>query len=209
MDTGIRKKIKNKPYEQRVKRRFSTYILMMFFAIGSISILFLTLTLTYLFSKDVAGNAAPLRIPPVFYVDTVILAVGSAALAMAQRAFRRDDAVSYKAWIYTALLSGMAFLIGQVVGWVVMSNAGFGLTVHRSGSFLYVISGIHALHILGGLAFLTYIYLHAGRGLKEELLAIVYFSDPLPRARLKLAAYYWHFLGMLWLYLLVFFAIVR
>lgn len=209
MSTGLKREIKVKPYEERVHKRFGTYILMMFFAIGSISILFLTLTLTYLFSKDVAEGLRPLIIPPIFYVDTGILALGSLALVFAQRSFERDNALMFKATIYTALMSGVAFFIGQIIGWTVLSQAGFGITQHRSASFLYVISGIHALHIIGGVAFLVFIFLNASKGLRESALALVYFSDPLPKARLRLAAYYWHFLGVLWLYLLAFFAIVR
>jgi cytochrome c oxidase subunit 3 len=209
MDTGIQDKIKVKPYEERVQQRFSTYIMMMFFAIGSISILFLALTLTYLFSKNVDSGLIPLILPPIFYVDTAILAVGSLGLILAQRAFLQDEATAYKIWLYVALLAGISFLIGQVIGWYVLNASGFGIQEHRSGSFLYVISGIHALHIAGGIFFMIYIFLHASKRLKEPALAVVYFSDPIPKARLKLAAYYWHFLGILWLYLLVFFAIVR
>lgn len=208
MNTGIGDKIKTKPYERRVEKRFSTYMLMMLFAIGSITVLFLALTMTYLFSKGLSGGQERLPVPPIFYVDTIILAFGSIALHLARLAFNRDDSAGYKMWIYVGLLAGMAFLIGQILGWYVLAGMGFGLEIHQSGAFLYVISGMHALHILGGIVFLAYIYLNASRRLKEPALAVVYFSDPVPRARLRLVNAYWHFLGLLWLYLLLFFVVV-
>jgi cytochrome c oxidase subunit 3 len=208
MDTGIQNKLKVKPYEALVEKRFSTYLLMMFFAIGSISVLFLALTVTYLFSKGLDGAQARLPIPPIFYVDTVILALGSFALVMAKAAFKNDNANGLKIWLYVALMAGVTFMIGQVLGWYVLSNMGFGVTQHRSGAFLLVISGIHAVHILVGIVFLTYIFLKASERLKDAALAVVYFSDPVPRSQLRMVNYYWHFLGVLWLYLLVFFAVV-
>jgi len=85
---------------------------------------------------------------------------------------------------------------------------GYGVTEHRSGAFLLVISGIHAAHILGGIGFLTYIFVKGSERLKDNALAVVYFSDPIPRFQLKLVNYYWHFLGILWVYLLGFFMVV-
>ena len=209
MAAGLQQDIKTKPYEQFVRKRFSNYMLMLLFAIGSISILFLAITVTYLFSKQLNADAPHLHMPPIFYVDTIILAIGSVSLILAKRAFDADNANAHKVSLYVGFLSGAAFLMGQVVGWYVLSSTGFTLTGHISASFLYVISGIHALHIVGGLIFLGYIFLNASRRLKDPALAVIYFSDPVPRAQLRLANYYWHFLGVLWLYLLIFFAIVK
>jgi len=208
MNTGVKSTVKVKPYEDRVQRQFSTYILMMFFAIGSISVLFMALTITYYFSKGLVADQLRLPIPPVFYVDTILLGLGSCALYMAQLAFKQDKAASYKVWLYAALMTGVIFMIGQVFGWYTLSLMGFGAGAHRSGAFLLVISAIHVAHILGGVVFITYLLIKASRKLKDTALAVVYFSDPVPRSQLKLMNYYWHFLGMLWLYLLVFFAIV-
>lgn len=209
MEPKLKKTQTFKPYEQRVRKKFSTYALMLFFAIGSISILFLTLTLTYFFSKDVGGEAPKLIIPPIFYVDTLILAIGSYAIIMAARSFDRDKETAHKVWLYVTIASGVAFLIGQTMGWFILQKIGFGMTVHRSSAFLYVISGIHALHIIGGVAYVVYLFLEASRKLRDPVLSIVYFTDPVPREKLTLANYYWHFMGLLWLYLLVFFMIVR
>ena len=209
MSAEIKDVQKLKPYELRVKKKFNGYMMMLAFLIASISILFLTLTLTYLFSKNWADNILNLKIPPVFYIDTLILVMGSVALFMSMKSFDKDDANGYKLWLYISLLSGVCFLFGQIAGWYALSNTGFGLTEHRSGAFLYVISGIHAAHIIGGVAFLVMIFLNASKKLKDPALAVVYFTDPVPKARLKLANYYWHFLGAVWLYLLIFFAIVK
>ncbi|MCP4124567.1 MAG: hypothetical protein GY751_22715 [Bacteroidetes bacterium] len=208
MNTSVKSKVKVKPYEDRVQRQFRTYMLMMFFAIGSISLLFLALTATYFFSKGLVVDQLHLPIPPIFYVDTVLLGLGSFALYMAQLAFKKDKVTSYKVWLYAALMTGVVFTIGQVLGWYTLSLMGFGASAHRSGAFMLFISAIHVAHILGGVVFMTYLFLKASKKLKDVALAVVYFSDPVPRSQLKLMNYYWHFLCVLWLYLLVFFVIV-
>ncbi len=209
MNTEIQKNYKVKPYEQGIERKFASYIWMMAFAMVSIGVVFLTLSLTYLFSKSWNTTDIPLIMPKIFYVDTLILIVGSIALHYGAIAFKNDDTDKYKLSLYVALLSGVIFLIGQVGGWIILADTGFGITENKSSSFLYVISGIHALHILGGVLFMAFVFFNASKRLQEPALSIVYFTDPLPRERLRLLKYYWHFLGAVWLYLLVFFAIVR
>ncbi|MEZ5008633.1 MAG: cytochrome c oxidase subunit 3 [Chitinophagales bacterium] len=200
---------KTKPFAQRVEKKFNNYIWMLAFVIASVCILFLALTLTYLFSKNWSSEAVQLSIPPIFYVDTFILLMGSVSLIMASKAFKNDNSNLYKIWLYSSLLFGVSFLMGQLGGWFALAQSGFGLTESRSGAFLYVISGLHALHIIGGIIFLAIIFFNATKRLKDPALSVIYFSDPLPKARLRLANYYWHFLGGLWLYLLIFFAIVK
>jgi cytochrome c oxidase subunit 3 len=209
MKTDLQNTAKVKPYEERVEKKFSGYMWMMAFAMVSMGVVFLTLTTTYLFSKTWNNETISLVIPAIFYIDTFILVVGSLALHFAAIAFKRDEIDRYKICLYIAMLSGISFLIGQIGGWVVLADIGFGITEHKSASFLYVISGIHALHIIGGLVFLSYIFIQASKRLQEPALAIVYFTDPLPRQHLRLMKFYWHFLGAIWLYLLVFFMIVR
>ncbi len=200
---------KIKPYKLSVEKKFNSYIWILSFFIVSISIGFLALTLTYLFSKNWGASIVYLKIPSIFYLDTAILVLASASLLFAFRAFNQDNTNAYKLWLYTAVLSGVTFLGGQISGWFALAQTGFGITEHRSSPFLYVISGVHGLHIIGGIVFLVVIFINANNRLREPALSVVYFTDPLPKARLKLANYYWHFLGGLWLYLLIFFSIVK
>jgi cytochrome c oxidase subunit 3 len=209
MNTEIQNTTKVKPYEEKVEKKFSNYMWMMAFAMVSMGVVFLTLTTTYLFSKTWSAETISLAIPSIFYIDTFILVVGSFALHFAAKAFKDDEIDRYKICLYVAMLSGITFLIGQIGGWVALADSGFGITEHKSSAFLYVISGIHALHIIGGLVFLSYIFIQASKRLQEPALAIVYFTDPLPKQHLRLMKFYWHFLGGIWLYLLVFFMIVR
>lgn len=209
MSLDVQYSNKSKPFEAKVTKKYDHYVWMLAFVVASISIAFLALTVTYFFSRQLSKSTVPLDIPAVFYIDTFILVLGSVALHLCSKAFANSKAMQYKVWMYVALLSGFTFLFGQVAGWVVLSKTGFGLVESNAGAYLHVISGLHALHIIFGLVFLVYFFVQANKQLREDSLSVVYFTDPKPKGRLKLMNYYWHFLGFLWLYLLVFFSVVR
>ena len=80
-----------------------------------------------------------------------------------------------------------------------MQAVGIALTNNPSGDFVYIISGVHALHILGGLAVLTVALIHA--------FALKFRVTEKRKLRLDLTMTYWHFVDLLWLYLLFFFVL--
>jgi cytochrome c oxidase subunit 3 len=85
----------------------------------------------------------------------------------------------------------------QYVGWEALNNMGATFTVNPSSSFIYVISGLHAAHVLGGIGALTVALTHA---------FILPFKPTLRRKqRFDLVVHYWHFVDILWVYLMVFF----
>jgi cytochrome c oxidase subunit 3 len=87
---------------------------------------------------------------------------------------------------------GLVFVGGQYAAWVQLRSEGLYLATNPSSAFFYLFTVLHALHIVGGLAGLT--------------LALWRFSKPLPTLRvstLSTVSYYWHFMDVLWIYLLL------
>jgi cytochrome c oxidase subunit 3 len=118
-------------------------------------------------------------LPPLAYANTFVLALASATLERARRA----PAPSARAWLATTLVLGLGFLAGQVHLWRALSSAGAFVTATPQGAFLFLLSAVHGLHLLGGLVALACAVARA--------------------ARPRLAAVYWHFLGLVWLYVLL------
>lgn len=130
-------------------------------------------------------NGEPFSVPDVFYFNTLYVVAGSVLLHQAWVRRRQRDPRPLLRW---ALILGVIFLIGQAAGWTDMLATGIAFEGQNpKSSYLYLLSGVHAVHLIGGLAFLGVVYAryqrHAGR----------YF---------ELAVYFWHFLGILWIYLL-------
>ncbi len=139
-----------------------------------------------------AGAGAP-PLPPILYASTVVLVLVSGALEWSKRTARR--AGNPRFWLWMALALGVGFLTLQSVAWIRLWSE--GLTPNRDlfGWAFYVLTAIHALHVLGGLAALGWIL--GRRRLESE--------PPTSRASGSLIAMYWHFLAAAWigLYLLL------
>ncbi len=143
-----------------------------------------------------------LQLPRVLYLDTLILVVSSITLDIARRriaAFMgarnevqtsRSMRVSTPAfWLYATVVLGLLFVSGQYAAWLQLRVQGLYLATSPNSSFFYLFTVVHALHVLGGLLGLLYVTAKLQRGI-------------LRRSTLYAATRYWHFMGVLWLYLL-------
>ncbi|MGR3497715.1 MAG: hypothetical protein ACU0E9_02300 [Limimaricola soesokkakensis] len=131
-----------------------------------------------------------MRLPRVVWAGTALLALSSLALQAAVFAARRGDGPGLARWIGAGAASMAAFLLAQGLAWARMVETGQGLAASPGASFFYLISGLHGLHILGGLVALARVAtrLRAGPGAAAPAVA--------------LCAIYWHFLLIVWIAML-------
>jgi cytochrome c oxidase subunit III len=132
-----------------------------------------------------------IELPSLLWPNTVILLMSSVAIELSRRAIRRNDAQSMKRWLGIGGVLGLAFLVGQLAAWRQLVNAGVYIPSTLQSGFFYILTGLHGLHLLGGVVGLTVVL---GRALKNRLTAFSY--EPL-----SLCAAYWHAMDALWLYL--------
>ncbi len=209
MRRNISYKQKSKPYERYVKRRFINYKLMLYFGTVSIALLFLTLSLAYFFStKFMEGNYG-FQLPPIFMVGCFSILISSYAIYLSKKFFIKDAFLKLRHSLLVACVFGFLFLLGQFIGWIELNKNGFGLAENPSVSYLYLISGLHALHVIAGFLFMIYYTFIAMPFLKNYVTSVVFFTDPVPKLQLNLLEFYWHFLGVVWLFLMVFFSFVK
>lgn len=162
---------------------------------ASIAMMFGAFTSAYIVRRA-AGNWLEFKLPEVFYISTAVLILSSICLHLSYQGFKKMRSVQHRGFLVGAFLLGIAFVVLQYQGWMTLFDMGIELTGNPSGSFLYMISGVHVLHILGGLATMVVAMIHA-------------FSlpcNPSPRRLLRfdLVRQYWHFVDILWIYLLIF-----
>ena len=168
-------------------------------AMAGIIMMFGAFTSAYIV-RQAAGNWLEFKLPSVFFVSTVVLLLSSGALHISFRGFKRVNSVMHKSFLVLAFLLGLGFVILQYQGWMILYDMGIELTGNPSGSFLYLISGVHLAHVIGGLAAMVVALLHA----------FVLPCTPSPRRilRFDLVIQYWHFVDALWIYLLIFLIVV-
>lgn len=164
-------------------------------AMASIVMMFGAFTSAYLV-KQAAGDWLEFRLPSVFYVNTVVIIASSITLHISVSSFKNGRESLYKAMLVASFVLGIAFVILQYIGWGQLFSTGVDLKGNVSGSFLYLITGVHALHVLGGIAAIIMAMLHA---------FTLKFNVTEKRInRFELVLHYWHFVDVLWVYLFVF-----
>jgi len=145
------------------------------------------------------GNSTDWRhftLPSVLYLNTLIIVVSSVTLEMSRRRIAnfmsgvKAQAEGPARWLYATLALGLLFVAGQTSAWFQLRAQGFGLAANISYSFFYVLTVAHALHVFGGLGGLVRVIGKLNR-------------SALKRSTLDATARYWHFMGVLWLYLLL------
>lgn len=177
------------------RNRIHPHQFALYAAMGSILMMFAALTSAYVVRQAV-GNWHEYVLPDLFYVSTLVLLVSSVTLHFAFRAYKRGEAQKYKGLLVVTGILGIAFIILQYYGWQGLYSIGVPLDGNPSGSFFYVISGVHAAHVLGGIAALFVAVFHA--------LTLRFEITAKRKNRFALVVQYWHFVDILWVYLFVF-----
>ncbi|GAB4125596.1 MAG: cytochrome c oxidase subunit 3 [Raineya sp.] len=177
---------------------------MLIFAMIGMSVAFLFLTVSYLLRKDTAGWI-PFTLPKAFAFSTFFMLISSYTLYVANVSFKKEDFFTYRYMLGVTFLLGLVFIFCQVIGWRQLEAKGlFFVKGSISVGFLYILSGLHILHLLGGLIALGILLRQAIRKI-DYVDAFVYSVNPPNQRRLYLSTLYWHFLDVVWLYLYVFF----
>lgn len=140
-------------------------------------------------------------LPEAFLVTSLIVIISSFTMHLATKAAQNDDLFKLKTALWTTLILGLGFAIGQFYGWGWLVENGIYLSgnPNPAGSFLYVLSGLHWLHILGAILFILVTLVAAHRNKINSK----------NTRKLELCATFWHFLGGLWIYLYLFLLLFR
>ena len=169
--------------------------------IGSIIMMFAGLTSAYIVKRSQSGWVM-LEIPLLFWISTITILMSSVSIHFALKSFRKRDLDRYRKLLYLTLLLGAAFLVMQVLGFFMYREMDIRLTgagSNASHSFILAIAGLHGLHVVGGILALAYIAFKASNGSRRE-----YNIVPA-----EIIATYWHFVDILWIYLILFFNWMR
>ena len=167
---------------------------------ASIMMMFGAFTSAYIV-RQAAGNWLEFPLPSIFYVSTAIILLSSITLHLSYHGFKTEKEQRYKSLLVITFILGISFIISQYIGWQSLFASGVDMKGNPAGSFLYVITGVHALHILGGIGALIVALIHA--------FSLNYKVTEKRKIRFELVVHYWHFVDLLWVYLLIFLLITR
>jgi len=169
-------------------------------AMASITVMFGAFTSAYIV-RQAAGNWLEFALPSLFYYSTAVIVISSITLHSSFYAYKNGKEQSYKMLLLLTFILGTAFVVMQYFAWQNLFASGIDMKGNPAGSFLYVITGVHALHVLGGIGTLIVALIHA--------FSLKYKITDKRKNRFELVVHYWHFVDVLWVYLLVFLLLTR
>jgi cytochrome c oxidase subunit III len=175
-------------------------------ALAAIAMSFAALTSALYVREGSANDWQHIALPSILWFNTLALIASSITLEFARRRVadfmrgRETDRSPSMIWLGATLTLGLVFVAGQYLAWLKLRAEGLYLPTNPNSSFFYVLTGVHAIHVLGGLGGLTRVILKflssAPGGAKFGV------ARPLRRNTMDSTSYYWHFMGALWIYLL-------
>ena len=166
--------------------------------IVSFVMVFASLTSAYIVRRA-EGNWLEFELPILFYINSAILLISSGTMHYSLYAAKRDNLSNIKYGLIATFIFGTAFLIGQLKAWGQMVDMKVFFVGNPAGSFVYVLSGLHGAHIIGGLIFVLIVL---GMTFKNN----IHSKNIL---WIELCTTFWHFLDALWLYLFFFLILNR
>ncbi|WP_238944416.1 cytochrome c oxidase subunit 3 [Sandaracinomonas limnophila] len=179
--------------EAKQTRTMNPKVFTMWLFIVSIVMLFAAFTSAYLVRKA-EGNWTEFELPNLFWISTIVLAFSSLTMHFAYLAAKKDQFNVLKTSISITFVLGLLFLVMQFYAWGQLVERNVYFVGNPSGSFVYVFSGLHGLHLVSGLVVLLVALVSAFR-LKINANALT---------QIKICSTYWHFLDALWIYLFLF-----
>jgi cytochrome c oxidase subunit III len=128
--------------------------------------------------------------PPILWFNSVMLVLSSAAMQMARGALKTNKRTRVSGYLFAGGALALLFIAGQLIGWHELRDSGYGLTNGPAGAFFYVLTGVHGLHLLGGLI----VWLKTVVRLRKRAVELIDV-----RLSIELCTVYWHYLLLVWL----------
>jgi cytochrome c oxidase subunit 3 len=163
-------------------------------AIGSIIMMFAGLTSAYIVKGSFPGWTT-VKMPIIFYYSSAVMVLSSVTIQSGLKAFKERNMRQYRQLTTLTITLGFVFIAMQIIGFSQLYSSGVLMEGSGAGVFLYIIFGLHAIHVFGGIIALLIMFFKAFSARVRNYSAVP----------VEVAATYWHFVDVLWLYLFIFF----
>jgi cytochrome c oxidase subunit 3 len=183
--------------DQKNKGKMHPHKFVLWVAIGSIIMMFAGLTSAYIVKSGTASWQG-VRTPSIFWYSTSVLLISSITMQSALRAFKQREMTWFRGLLFFTFVLGITFVVLQWIGFKYLWSHGVHFEGSGAGQFLYIIFGLHALHVLGGIITLLVLVIQHNFGK-----SIRYNATPI-----EVMTTYWHFVDILWIYLFIFFIMI-
>ncbi len=139
----------------------------------------------------------PFNLPVQIWISTALILLSSLSYKISQKYFFKEDQAKAKTWLLVTTALGGVFIASQILAWFALMQSGISVYANPYAGFFYILTGVHAAHVLGGICALGYIVLRTWVETESD--------DELAERKniSKIVGWYWHFMDALWLVLVV------
>ncbi len=184
-----------------LKERTTPYRTIMFYALVGSSILFLSMVIMFIVWITHNEPIENLQFPKSFNIGTIFLLFSSYTATLIKKFYKEDNAKSMLFALSGTLIFSLGFVLCQVLGWKSLFDQGFYLNGGAGIAFIYIISGLHFIHVSLGMIYLFYLNIKILDLWNDPVQSLLYFSNQFEGIRIDLFNTYWHFIDGLWLFL--------
>jgi cytochrome c oxidase subunit 3 len=183
-----------------------TFIYLAFVAI-------IVLFIGFIIPFTIALNSSPHKqvlIPKTFFISTFIILLSEYSLKKALSFYKQDQLTLLFRWLLTGLVLVLIFSFLQIIGWHYLDKQNISVKqgITNPKVYLYLLSGLHLLHVLGGLFFYLALLYKTLQAINNQVKQIIFLSEKIEALRLKLLAEYWRLLAILWIVIFIYFLIM-
>ncbi|MEK7831684.1 MAG: cytochrome c oxidase subunit 3 [Acidobacteriota bacterium] len=180
----------NRPSEPERLPPPEGYRIAIWLVLAGVTMLFAALASAYVVNQ---AHSMPITMPKVLWLSTAVILVSSLTFELARRSLRRREENKFRLWIGVTTALGFVFLVSQLMAWNELKAAGFYMSKNLHSAYSYLFTGLHGVHLIGGLAALAFVTL---RNQSK-------WTTVRRRVAVDVTALYWHFLTGLWVLLFV------
>ncbi|MBK6265999.1 cytochrome c oxidase subunit 3 [Marivirga sp. S37H4] len=186
---------------ERVERMHPYKMMLILGLIGS-SLIFFFLLFSF-FSSLRNEPAQKIEIPAIFALSTVLIVASSLILQPASKYFKEEALPALLTSLRFTFFLGLGFAFCQLLGWSELKASGVLFTEDVSGSFLYVLTGLHGLHFIVAHTYLGFLIFQTQAISRDPVKLLIAETNPFWHMKYELITKAWHFLGILWMIMIV------
>ncbi len=186
---------------------FHPYETLLYLAMVSSGLIFLFLVVAFLYSGLNQLEGLNHRMPIAFLISTFMLVLSGYTATKMRLYYQEENIPKLEASLRNTFVLGVVFTILQFAGWKELTDMGINFTGIPSGSFLYLLSGIHIFHLLGAMVFALILLIQLRRTQEDGIRKLILVTNPYEKMRIRLFTVYWHYMDAIWLILFLLFVL--
>jgi cytochrome c oxidase subunit 3 len=177
------------------------YETMLYLGMLGSGLIFVFLVVAFLYSGINQLEGMNHRIPVAFLISTFLLILSGYTATKMRLHYEEENIPKLERALRNTFMLGIIFTILQFAGWKELQDMGINFRGLPSGSFLYLLSGIHIFHLLGAMVFAVILLLQLRRTQEDGIRKLILVTNPFEKMRIRLFTAYWHFMDAVWLIL--------